>query len=95
MFCVTFMMILVFLPQAFAEMDHGKRSEDHWVCPDSEAKKSKAWRKLEASMDQYHATAAFWVNHKRIILNVFIITFVQRVYSVYGHLLGVPRFGTP
>ena len=35
--------------------------------------------KLEESMDLYHETAAFWAGHKRIMANVFLITFVQRV----------------
>lgn len=54
--------------------------------------------RLEASMDQYHATAAFWASHKRIILNVFIITFVQRcilftvTYWVY-RALGLHEYG--
>ena len=49
-------------------------------------------------MDQYHATAAFWASHKRIILNVFIITFVQRcilftvTYWVY-RALGLHEYG--
>ena len=29
-------------------------------------------------MDQYHDTAAFWAGHKMVILNVLVITFVQR-----------------
>ena len=41
-------------------------------------KKESRLKKLEESMDQYHATAAFWAGHKRIILNVFLITLVQR-----------------
>ena len=49
-------------------------------------------------MDQYHATAAFWASRKRIILNVSIITFVQRcilftvTYWVY-RALGLHEYG--
>ena len=47
---------------------------------------------LEASMDQYHETAAFWAGHKMVILKVFLITMVQRIllftvtYWVYRSL---------
>ena len=41
-------------------------------------KKESRLKKLEDSMDQYHETAAFWAGHKKVIANVFVITFIQR-----------------
>ena len=95
-FCVTFMMILVFAPGlAKWIMVKGLKIIEHIRI--LKPKKARL-EKLEASMDQYHATAAFWASHKRIILNVFIITFVQRcilftvTYWVY-RALGLHEYG--
>ena len=95
-FCVTFMMILVFAPGlAKWIMVKGLKIIEHVRI--LKPKKARL-EKLEASMDQYHATAAFWASHKRIILNVFIITFVQRcilftvTYWVY-RALGLHEYG--
>ena len=95
-FCVTFMMILVFAPGlAKWIMVKGLKIIEHVRI--LKPKKARLER-LEASMDQYHATAAFWASHKRIILNVFIITFVQRcilftvTYWVY-RALGLHEYG--
>ena len=93
---VTFMMILVFAPGlAKWIMVKGLKIIEHVRI--LKPKKARL-EKLEASMDQYHATAAFWASHKRIILNVFIITFVQRcilftvTYWVY-RALGLHEYG--
>lgn len=76
-FCVTSMLVLVFAPglakwiilkgNAILERLHIMR------------RKQSRLEKLEQSMDQYHETAAFWAGHKRCILNVFLITVVQRI----------------
>ena len=54
-------------------MDHGKRLKliEHFrfLKP-----KTTRLEKLEASMDQYHETAAFWASHKLVILKVLLIT---------------------
>lgn len=76
-FCVTLMLVLVFAPGlAKWMMIKGLKILEHFrfLHP-----KHKRLEKLEASMDLYHETAAFWAEHKGIILNVFLITFVQRV----------------
>ena len=95
-FCVTFMLILVFAPGlAKWVMVKGMKILEHlrFLKP-----KGERIKKLEASMDLYHETAAFWAGHKRIILNVFLITFVQRVilftvtYLVYRSL-GMHSYG--
>lgn len=75
-FCVAFMLILVFEPSLARKiMVTGLRVLERLHI--LKAKESRM-QKLEHSMDQYHATAAFWAEHKRIILNVFVITLVQR-----------------
>ena len=95
-FCVTSMMILVFAPGlAKWIMVKGLKLFEHIRI--LKPKKTRL-EKLEASMDQYHQTAAFWANHKRVIWNVFVITFVQRcilfsvTYWVY-RALGLHSYG--
>lgn len=73
------------------EMDHGKGLKliEHFrfLKP-----KTTRLEKLEASMDQYHETAAFWASHKMVILKVLLITMAQRIllftvtYWVYRSL---------
>lgn len=95
-FCVSFMLILVFAP-GLAKWIMVKGL---WLLEHFHLLKPKASRleQLEASMDEYHATASFWANHKLVILNVFVITFVQRVilftitYWVY-RALGLKEYG--
>ncbi|WP_373213953.1 YbhN family protein [Ruminococcus sp. 5_1_39BFAA] len=89
-FCVTLMMTLVFAPGlAKWLMVKGLKIMEHIRIMKPRKERLK---KLEESMDQYHDTAAFWASHKRIILNVFLITFVQRcilftvTYWVYRSL---------
>jgi hypothetical protein len=89
-FCVTFMLVLVFAPglAKWAMVAGLKLLEYLHIMKKHPARLEK----LEASMDQYHETAAFWASHKLVILNVFVITFVQRVilftvtYWVYRSL---------
>lgn len=89
-FCVTFMMILVFAPGlAKWIMVKGLKLIEHFrfLKP-----KTTRLEKLEASMDQYHETAAFWASHKLVILKVLLITMAQRIllftvtYWVYRSL---------
>lgn len=76
-FCVTLMLVLVFAPGlAKWIMIKGLKLMEHFRF--LHPKKTRL-EKLEASMDLYHETAAFWAGHKKIIFNVFVITFVQRV----------------
>lgn len=76
-FCVSLMLVLVFAPGlAKWMMVKGLKLLEHFHF--MKPKKSRL-EKLEHSMDLYHETAAFWASHKRIILNVFLITLVQRV----------------
>lgn len=75
-FCVAFMLVLVFAPGLAKQIALRvfKLAERLHII---KKKKSRLLR-LERSMDLYHETAAFWAGHKRIILNVFLITLVQR-----------------
>ncbi len=76
-FCVSFMLILVFASglakklmikgMKLLEKIHLLKHKPERLC------------KLEESMDLYHETAAFWAEHKGIMVNVFLITFIQRV----------------
>ena len=95
-FCVTLMMILVFAPGlAKWLMVKGMKLLE---CTRLIRPKKSRLEKLEESMDAYHATAAFWAGHKRVILNVFLITLVQRcilfsvTYWVYCSL-GLHGYG--
>lgn len=95
-FCVSFMLMLVFAP-GLAKLLIMKGNR---ILERLHLLKHKPMRteKLSRSMDQYHETAAFWAGHKRIILNVFLITFIQRTilftvtYWVYCSL-GLGGYG--
>ncbi|RKI41361.1 UPF0104 family protein [bacterium D16-51] len=76
-FCVTFMMILVFHPtlaetilvglvRIFGKITHFKREK-------------KLILKIENAMERYRSVADYLRKNKRVIINVFLITFVQRV----------------
>ena len=84
------MMILVFAPGlAKWIMVKGLKLIEHFRF--LKPKKTRL-EKLEASMDQYHKTAAFWASHKLVILKVFSDHYVQRIllftvtYWVYRSL---------
>lgn len=72
-FCVTFMMILVFHPSLAKKiMVSGLKLLERFHLM---KKKESRLEKLEASMDMYNETAAFMRDHKILIVNVFLITF--------------------
>lgn len=75
-FCVSFMMILVFHPtlaenilvalvQIFGRITHYK-------------KEKKLIQKIKEAMERYRSVADYLRKNKRVIVNVFLITFVQR-----------------
>ncbi|MDO4339633.1 MAG: lysylphosphatidylglycerol synthase transmembrane domain-containing protein [Eubacteriales bacterium] len=75
-FCVALMLTLVFAPGlAKWLMVKGLHFLERFRIL---KKKTKRLESLERSMDKYHETAAFWAGHKRVILNVLLITIVQR-----------------
>ena len=75
-FCVGFMLILVFHPVlAKRMMIRGLRLLERLHLM---KKKQERLEKLEASMDLYNDTAAYLKSHIRIVFEVLAITFVQR-----------------
>lgn len=75
-FCVTVMMILVFHPtlaesmlvglvKIFGKLFRYKKQE-------------KLIKRIEASMERYRSVADYFRKNKKVIVNVFLITFVQR-----------------
>jgi hypothetical protein len=95
-FCVSFMMLLVFHPSlakqimlkglAILEKLHLLRH------------RKERTRKLEDSMDMYNATASYMRGHRWMMVRVFLVTFLQRtalfavtcfVYRSFG-LIGTP-----
>ncbi|MDO4323649.1 MAG: lysylphosphatidylglycerol synthase transmembrane domain-containing protein [Lachnospiraceae bacterium] len=95
-FCVAFMMVLVFHPSLAKQiMLKGLRLLErlHLV-----KKREERMKKLEDSMDMYNTTAAYMRGHIWLMIRVFLITFVQRialfavtcfVYRAFG-LSGTP-----
>lgn len=75
-FCVAFMMILVFHPtlaesilvalvKLFGKITHFRKEE-------------KFLKKIKESMERYRSVADYLRRNKKVIVNVFLITFVQR-----------------
>ncbi len=76
-FCVTFMLILVFHPylaKAIMVRGLGLLEKLHLL-----RKKEGRLSKLGASMDLYGETADYLRNHVGLMVNVLLITFVQRI----------------
>lgn len=75
--CVTFMLILVFHPVlAKAIMKKGLRLlEKLHILKHKEERMTQ----LEKSMDLYNDTAKYLKSHTRVMLNVLLITFLQRI----------------
>ena len=90
-FCVASMLLLVFHP-VLARSIHVKGME---LLEKMHLMRYKSTRieKLNASMDQYHATAVYLKDHMMVLVNVFAITLFQRfalftatwfVYKAFG-----------
>ena len=76
-FCVTFMTVLVFHPDLARNfLVKGLRILEklHFL-----RRKESRLKKLEDSMDVYRDTAAYLKGHPRVIFNVILITFAQRM----------------
>lgn len=76
-FCVAFMLILVFHPtlaenilvslvRVFCRITHSRKGEK-WI------------QKINSAMEKYRTVADYLRKNKRVIVNVFLITFVQRI----------------
>lgn len=75
-FCVSFMLLLVFHPVLAKEiMIRGLRILENLHLL---KKKETRLHRLEDSMELYRDTAAFFRSHVKIIVQVFLITFLQR-----------------
>lgn len=97
-FCVIFMMILVFHPTLAEQILVGLI---HFFCRLTRSKKEKRWiQRVENAMEKYRSVADYLRKNKRVIVNVLLITFVQRIiwffitYLVYlsFSLRGVDAF---
>lgn len=76
-FCVTFMTVLVFHPDLARNfLVKGLKILErlHLL-----RKRESRLKKLEDSMDTYRETAAYLKGHPRVIFNVILITFAQRM----------------
>lgn len=90
-FCCIFMSFLVFWPSLAKNMlVKGMHFLEHIHLM---KKKPERQEKLEASMEHYEAAAVYFKTHKKVIVNVMLITFVQRfalffvtwfVYKAFG-----------
>lgn len=90
-FCVVFMMILVFHPKlAKWIMVKGLKLLEHLHLL---RKKGKRLKKLEASMDDYHAAGEFYWKHKAVVIRAFLITVVQRLLLFFVTWLTYRAFG--
>ncbi|MCI8550681.1 MAG: flippase-like domain-containing protein [Lachnospiraceae bacterium] len=90
-FCVTFMMILVFHPKlAKWLMVKGLKLLERMHLL---RKKGKRLKKLESSMDDYHAAGEFYWKHKPVVIRAFLITVVQRLLLFFVTYLTYRAFG--
>lgn len=90
-FCVTLMLILVFHPTLatnilvksvrIAERFFKIKKADHYV------------QKIEVSMEKYQAVASYLSSHKLVIVNVLIITTIQRLILFVVTYLTYLSFG--
>ena len=90
-FCVTFMMILVFAPGlAKWIMVKGLKLIEHFrfLKP-----KTTRLEKLEASMDQYHETAAFWGKSQAGDPESVTDHYGAEDFVIYSYILGIPFAG--
>lgn len=97
-FCVTFMTVLVFHPVLAEKIIMIGRE---WMEKLRLLKrKEERIRKLQDSMEIYRRTAAYLGNHKKVLIHVILITFIQRfalfsvtwfVYRAF-RLSGIPAW---
>ncbi len=90
-FCVVFMMILVFHPKLAKWI----MVKGLWLLERLRLlrKKGKRLKKLEASMDDYHAAGEFYWKHKPVVIRAFLITIAQRLLLFFITWLTYRAFG--
>ena len=72
----TFLLMLVFHPNLVRKMAEKILYIWHKIRPFHNFEKQQKW--LDGIIEQYHGTAEFFRTHKFVMVNVFVITFVQR-----------------
>ena len=76
-FCVAFMMLLVFHPTLAGNI---LITLIHIFCKFIHTKKEKKWtQRIENAMERYRSVADYFRQNKLVIVNVLVITFVQRI----------------
>lgn len=90
-FCVTFMMILVFHPKLAKWLMVKGLKLLEWM--HLMRKKGKRLRRLESSMDDYHAAGEFYWKHKSVVIRAFLITVAQRLLLFFVTYLTYRAFG--
>lgn len=90
-FCVSFMMLLVFHPTMAKNMllsivrglskIHLIKRTDHYL------------ERIGSAMEQYQDVASYFATHKMVVFNVFLITVVQRLLLFYVTYLVYRSFG--
>lgn len=90
-FCVAFMMLLVFHPTMAKNMlviiikalsrIHLVKRQDHYL------------EKVEHAMQQYQDVAVYFGTHKLVVWNVLVITIIQRLVMFYVTYLTYQSFG--
>ena len=76
-FCVAFMMLLVFHPTLAGNI---LITLVHFFCKFVHTKKEKKWiQRIEGALERYRSVADYLRQNKFVIVNVLIITFVQRI----------------
>lgn len=73
---ITFLLMLVFHPNLVRKMSEKILHLWHKIRPFHNFEKQQKW--LDGIIEQYHGTAEFFKTHKLVMVNVFVITFVQR-----------------
>ncbi len=90
-FCVSFMMLIVFHPTMARTFLIGMVQGLHKIhlLKHPERKISK----IEKAMEQYEGVAAYFATHKRVVFNVLLITMVQRFLLFFVTALVFWSFG--
>lgn len=75
--CVAGLLLLVFQPNLVRVLARKVLAIWNWIRPFRNPQKQSD--RLENVLNQYKGTSEFYRSHKRVIFNVLVITFVQRV----------------
>lgn len=91
--CITLLLMLVFHPR-FVKVTAGRLLEVlHRIRPMSHPERQM--ERLERLTDQYHGTAEFYKTHRYVMVQVFLITFLQRICLFLVTWFTYLAFGLP